>query len=411
MIEFHVLTHLSAIVVASYENKIYVAGGSIELAASDPDYTASMLNIQGTSERLAEPFNLDAYIQVMDFSKPVNSSQNSIDISTDNITTAIRLPTYIGDGALFISDGVMHLLPGGWDFNLKTQKLSVQGSGIQYHVNSAVIAFDTENQVGWYYGGIVELKARSFGYSQDLYRLDRGKRTPTKVVVNSSSVGTVLDGELVYLKNIGEAGVLVLIGGTTDLQMVSMMNLKLTNCVIPTYYLTNTFTQRPIDIVHVFDIATNTWFTQRTTAQGKYPSDRARMCSVVASAEDSSSHNIYIYGGYYRGAIGTNGTVINEILVLTLPAFHWILVYPSYCGNGTCDTRRVYGHKCQKVYEKHMVAYRGRNFNSYCDNEERLGKFQGMVIYDMSSLEWTTKVEENHKYLVPKVLYEIIGGE
>ena len=186
---------------------------------------SSMLNTQGTLDRLAEPFNLDTYIQVMDFSKPVNSSQNSIDISTDNITTAIRLPTYINNGAMFISDGVMHLLPGGWDLNLKTQKLSVQGSGIQYHVKGVISAFDTEKQVGWYYGGIVEPKARSFEYSQDLYRLDRGKRTPTKVS-NSYSVGTVLGGVLVYLKNIGEAGILVLIGGMTDLQMVSMMNLN-----------------------------------------------------------------------------------------------------------------------------------------------------------------------------------------
>ena len=46
----------------------------------------------------------------MDFSKPVNPSQNSIDISTDNITTAINLDIYFEDGALFISDGVMHML-------------------------------------------------------------------------------------------------------------------------------------------------------------------------------------------------------------------------------------------------------------------------------------------------------------
>ena len=136
------------------------------------------------------------------------------------------------------------------------------------------------------------------------------------------------------------------------------------------------------------------------------------MCSVVASAEDNSSHNIYIYGGYNEESFGTNEMVENEIFVLTLPAFHWIMVYPSYCGNSTCDTRRVYGHQCQKVYEKYIVAYRGINFNNYCDNDEGLGKFQGMVIYDMSSLEWTTKVElENQKYSVPRVLYEIIGGE
>ena len=164
--------------------------------------------------------------------------------------------------------------------------------------------------------------------------------------------------------------------------------------------------------MHVFDIATNTWFTQQTTAQVKYPTGQMRMCSVVASAEDNSSHNIYIYGGVNQLDIGTYETVTNEILILTLPAFHWILVYPSNCWDSTCDTRRVSSHKCQKVHEKHMVAYRGSKFNDYCDNEERLGKFQGMVIYDMSFLEWTTKVElENQKYLVPYNLYQIIGGE
>ena len=66
-----------------------------------------------------------------------------------------------------------------------------------------------------------------------------------------------------------------------------------------------------MDIVHVFDIATNTWFTQRTTAEEKYPSGRISMCSVVASAEDSSSHNINIYGGY---DISTKGAGTNESL-------------------------------------------------------------------------------------------------
>ena len=59
-----------------------------------------------------------------------------------------------------------------------------------------------------------------------------------------------------------------------------------------------------------------------------------------------------------------------------------------------------------------MVAYCGTNFNGYCDNDDTMQKFQGMGIYDMSSLKWTTKVElENQKYLVPEVLYGIIGGE
>ena len=223
--------------MASYENKIYAAGGNIQLAAGDRSYITSMLNAQGTSESLAESFNLDPFIQVMDFSKPVSSSQNSIDISTDNITTDIRLPVYFDEGVLFISDGVMHMLLGGykytapskntiWNFNLKTQKSEVQDSGIQYQPYRAAIAFDTEKQVGWYYGG--QMWSNDDGiskYSQDLYRLDRGKGTPTKIEVNSSSAGSVVDGELVYLKNIGEAGILVLIGGSTAFQMVSMVDL------------------------------------------------------------------------------------------------------------------------------------------------------------------------------------------
>ena len=232
------LTNICYIVVASYENKIYAALGLIQLAAGSSSNMASMLNTQGTSESLAEPFKLGPHIYVMDLSKPVNSNQNSIDISTDNITTAIRLPSSFHAGALFISDGVMHMIPGGtfwfsenttnftnvvWNFNLKTQELDVQDLG-QGQAQGVSIAFDAEKQVGWYYGGLVNSHGGYLIYSQDLYRLDRGKGTPTKVHVNSSSVGSVVGGELVYIKNIGEAGILVLIGG--GLQMVSTVDLN-----------------------------------------------------------------------------------------------------------------------------------------------------------------------------------------
>ena len=176
--------------------------------------------------------------------------------------------------------------------------------------------------------------------------------------------------------------------------------------------------------VSVFDIATKTWLNQSTTAQGEeafydkdsvgnYPPDRANFCSVVASAEDNSSHNIYIYGGRDWGSF-----ILTDVYILTLPAFHWIPVSPP---NTTGYGRARVGHRCQIVYEKHMVAFRGSGevpgvlstsqFEDFCDyNNTEI--FQGMAIYDMSSLEWTTKVElENQKYFVPRKLYEIIGGK
>ena len=164
-----------------------------------------------------------------------------------------------------------------------------------------------------------------------------------------------------------------------------------------------------METVHVFDIATETWFAQSTTAQAEnYPTSRIGFCSVVASAEDNSSHNIYIHGGWSQSRADRE----EEIFILTLPAFHWISVYPSGKDKSHIDMRLTSYHRCQKVHEKHMVAYRGANVDNRCDSDEGLGKFQGIAIYDMSSLVWTTIVElENPKYLVPPELHDIIGGK
>ena len=61
-----------------------------------------------------------------------------------------------------------------------------------------------------------------------------------------------------------------------------------------------------------------------------------------------------------------------------------------------------------------MVAYRGYydSKESECDSSSESNRFQGMAIYDMSALEWTTKVGlENPQYLIPKALHKIIGGK
>ena len=156
--------------------------------------------------------------------------------------------------------------------------------------------------------------------------------------------------------------------------------------------------------VNIFDIATRTWFSQYTTAEMNYPSDRSKFCSVVATAADNSSYNIYIYGGEpYAGGV----------FILTLPAFHWVQVYPSDMSTDTSH-RAVEGHKCVKVHEKYMVAYRGYYASSKvkCDSSSESNRFQGMAIYDMSALKWTTKVGlENQQYMIPQALHEIIGGK
>ena len=206
----------------------------------------SMQNILDTSTKLNP---LDSYLRIVDFSKPFNSSKNIIDISTDEITTAIRLPDSIPrlfGGNLFISDGVMHMLPGGytpvstsdadgnenptnkvWNFNLESRKWDIQVSGIKDNIESSASAFDTEKQVGWYYGGRSFSPAQNIGWtmSRGLYRLDKGNGAPTEAGGNSTTVGDMAGGELVYIKDVGKAGILVLIGGETDTMNAPMVSI------------------------------------------------------------------------------------------------------------------------------------------------------------------------------------------
>lgn len=154
--------------------------------------------------------------------------------------------------------------------------------------------------------------------------------------------------------------------------------------------------------VDVYDIASQTWFKQTTTAdRGVYPNGRMEFCSVVASAEDSSSHNIYIHGGW---DLKDPLIAESDIFVLSIPAFHWVSV-------GTDDATYTRSHhKCARVQEKYMIVYRGAlNGGEVCDKG---AIHQGISVFDMSLLEWTTRVDvvENQKYSVPEPLYKIIGG-
>ena len=204
----------------------------------------------------------------MDFSKPVGSGKTSIDISTDNITTAIRLPDNVPrleGAALLISNGVMHMFPGThalfnsddaygnilnittyrtdltdkvWDFDLKSHQWSVHDSGLEDRSQHPAVAYDAKKQVGWYYGGF-DTPDRYYNGNlfvgfpsngttralQDLYRLDQGKENPIRIETDSTFVGNVEEGELVYIEGAGGAGVLVLIGGNAGAQSTQLVSM------------------------------------------------------------------------------------------------------------------------------------------------------------------------------------------
>ncbi|PSN64586.1 hypothetical protein BS50DRAFT_77876 [Corynespora cassiicola Philippines] len=155
--------------------------------------------------------------------------------------------------------------------------------------------------------------------------------------------------------------------------------------------------------VLVYDSGSGNWYNQETTAEGgAYPPARSSFCSVVASAPDNSSHNIYIYGG----ETSSSEDAFSDMYILTIPTFHWIRVEVDSVA------RRL--HSCSKVADRYMVTYGGfmkkvNEVDEACDQEN-----YGLRLFDMTSLNWTSRYEApttTSAYAVPSAIYNIIGGD
>ena len=154
--------------------------------------------------------------------------------------------------------------------------------------------------------------------------------------------------------------------------------------------------------IHVYDIATRTWYTQQATAfNNTFPPGRIEGCAVVASAPDHSSHNIYVYGGRPNNANGGLG----EVWILTLPTFYWVRT-----GSGVDKPKT--SHSCTKVRGTYMLVYKGTTNlnNTQCDYDA------GVHLMDLTTLEWLSEIgpgggdQGDEGYRVPKMVYSLIGG-
>ena len=164
--------------------------------------------------------------------------------------------------------------------------------------------------------------------------------------------------------------------------------------------------------IQIYDIVSNTWYTQSATAGADgFPTDTVLQfsCAVVVSAQDNSSHNIYIYGG----VSWDNDYVTGSVWVLSIPSFTWILVYSE-----TADSI-LFGHKCGNLENRYMFVYGGAKEGvtsgpTYAPlGGNKCNDNKGMKLFDMSSLDWTTNYEisDAHAgYLLPEKITEIIGG-
>jgi hypothetical protein len=147
--------------------------------------------------------------------------------------------------------------------------------------------------------------------------------------------------ELVWIP-VSSQGVLIAIGGLTKLALWEW-SIDLTSSDHSSS--ANFMTSLP-----VYDIASHTWFIQNTT--GEPPSQRARFCSIMTNAANSSSFEIYIYGGTNGTSTGTS---LGDVWVLSVPSFTWTRVY-----NGDI-THSSDSLECVRPYHVRFFSVGGEN--------------------------------------------------
>ena len=211
-------------------------------------------------------------------------------------------------------------------------------------------------------------------------------QTETNTIKNITGLSAIKQnrqgGGLVYVDNFGDAGVLVMVGGQTQIDG----------------YL-------PMDDIKIFDIGTmdltglsgsgnNLWYSQQAT--GDIPDARVDFCLVAAPAQDNSSTSIYLYGGT------SNGTIFDDIYVLSLPSFTWVKVFTGQ------DAR--WSVTCHFVPPRQMITVGGggksSNISSDCDWESK-----SLAVLDLSTIGWGSVFDAAASdYEVPDDVIKVIGG-
>lgn len=267
------------------------------------------------------------------------------------------------------------------------------GAGVSVHSENLGFYFSGQRAVDWgpIHGGIPSATvAANTLISYDMSQMRSTNWTNTTL---SGKVTPRASGELAWIP-ISTTGLLVAIGGVVNPEEIFVgaglndTQTKQSKATSPSF-----MTQVP-----VFDIAGGTWYLQNTT--GDPPPQLAEFCSVVAPAKDSSSFNIYIYGGY--DGLNSNDHPSDDVWILSLPSFTWIKAY-----SGTGDHGRR-AHKCHAIYPDQMFVIGGQNLDpTTCVVGNIIEVFNLNTLTFQDSYDPATWSE----YKVPSVVTGVIGGD
>ena len=186
----------------------------------------------------------------------------------------------------------------------------------------------------------------------------------------------------------GNKGVLVSVGGYVDMNNVE---------------------QRDMSSIQVYDIDSQQWF--QITATGDIPRTRSSFCSGLSAAPDDSSFQMTIYGGFNNQFDGQKGVgVIDDVYVLTMPAFRWIQVTSE--ANSDLNPTNTRRHLCHTYQDRQMIVLGGDSTDT--SQNEICGcnsNYPPLRLLDTSTYSWqTTFPVSNSSYEVPAQVYSVVGG-
>lgn len=212
-----------------------------------------------------------------------------------------------------------------------------------------------------------------------------------------SPQGTALNGRMHFLQDYGSSGLLVMLGG--EFASLGPWYEQGSNLI-------------PFTNITLYDPAQDTWYWQLATgARGDVdiPPAALMFCSVIATATNSGSVEIFIYGGHNdtftqgraddqpTSANIASAAAFNAVYVLSLPGFIWFRV------NDTSAQPRT-GHTCERIGTRSMISIGGlnpaQNFSDAVNATDTW--YQGIGVFDMVNLSWTGTYDPNAPpYKVP----------
>ena len=270
----------------------------------------------------------------------------------------------------------------------------------RYITNGAGVSAPSEN-LGFYFSG---MRSPTWGpiYYEDssanvtantLIEIDMSVMRSEKWTNSTlpDNIQPRANAELAWIP-VGEKGVLVAIGGVTAPEEIWAMGLNSSQTSDSESQSPGFMTSLP-----VYDIASSTWYLQSTTGQA--PGQLTEFCSVVAVANDSSSYNIYIYGGY--DGLNANDEPSDDVWILSLPAFTWVKAYSGTTSHGRS------GHQCLSPYPDQMFVVGGVHQNQASCVEGGI-----IQIFNLNTLEFQDTYDPNTwaDYEVPSIVTKAIGG-